>query len=514
MTPVVLLILDGWGIAPKNQGNAIELANKQNFDRYWNDFAHTKLFAHGHYVGLPDNQVGNSEAGHMNIGAGRLIKQDSVLISETIADGRFKKNLAINTTIEHVLLNKSNMHVFGLVSDVDSPHSSLEHLYALVDLIFAKGIKNIYLHLITDGRDSPQYEAINILDKVEKNIVGKAKIVSLMGRFFAMDRGKNWDRTRKAYECLTESKGSVFKNCQEVVLHEYNRKINDEFIEPTIISNNEHDAQKSRVSDNDGFIFFNLRSDRARQLSKCFVQKDFQKRNTGEFKRKRVIKNLSFCAFTDFGPDLDHILTAFPSADIKNTLPVILRGKTQLYIAETEKYAHMTYFINGGYADPVNGELRFRVPSKVVKSYAQIPEMSVYEITKKVLSGLQKDQFEFIAINFANPDMVGHTGDLQATIKAIEHVDICLDKIARTVLRTNGTLIITADHGNAEKMIDEKNGEVWTSHTTNQVPFILINKDLKNIKLKEGKLGNIVPTIYELFGMEKLPIKLSSSLIK
>jgi len=514
MKPFVLLILDGWGIAKKSTGNAIELAEKKKFDKYLSEFANTELFAHGFHVGLPDSQVGNSEAGHLNIGGGRLIKQDSVRISEEINDGRFKKNTAINQIIDHVLANKSAMHLFGLISDNDSPHSSLDHLYALVDLVFEKGVKKIYLHLITDGRDAPQYEAINILDKINKKIADRAKIVSLMGRFFAMDRGKNWERTKRAFECLVLGSAQVLKNYQEAVLHEYNRKITDEYLEPTIIADTEKEKEISRVRDNDGLIFFNLRSDRARQISKCFVQKDFQKMDEGEFKRKKFVKNLAFCAFTDFGPDLDNILTAFPSAEIKNSLPIVLKNKTQLYIAETEKYAHMTYFINGGYANPVNGEERIRIPSKIVKSYAEIPEMSIYEITKKVIYFLKNEKFEFIAVNFANPDMVGHTGDLMATIKAIQHTDFCLGKIVDHVLKKNGTAIITADHGNAEKMIDETTGEVWTSHTTNKVPFILVDKNLKNVKLRQGSLANIAPTIYDIMQVKHLPKKLNSSLIK
>ncbi len=514
MFPTVLLILDGWGIAPKTKGNAIENARKPNFDKAWDKYPKAQLFAHGKHVGLPDNQVGNSEAGHLNIGAGRLVKQDSVIISEAIKNGVFYKNTALLESIKHVLKNKSALHLFGLVSDQESPHSSLNHLYSLVELAKKKGVEKIFLHLITDGRDSPQYEAMNILKKIEENVNGFASVVSLMGRFYAMDRGKNWERTKVAYNCLTLGSGDLFSDTQSAILHNYNKKITDEFIYPTVIASNKKRLEQTRVSDNDSVIFFNLRSDRARQLSKCFVQEKFNQLNPGSFVRKKVIKNLKFCAFTDFGPDLDSILTAFPSFEVYNSIPLVLQKYRQLYIAETEKYAHMTYFINGGFANEINGEDWLRIPSKKVTGYDLIPEMSVYEITSTVLHFLKLDKYQFIAINFANPDMVGHAGNLKATIKAIEHTDICLGKIVEAVLAKGGNVLITADHGNAEKMIDEKNGEIWTSHTTNKVPFILVSNNYKNRRLVEGSLGNIAPTIYEIMEVSTLPETIYSSLIQ
>ena len=324
MKQVVLLILDGWGMAQKNQGNAVELARKPNFDRLWKKFPHTALKAHGHFVGLPGEQVGNSESGHINIGAGRRVEQDSLTISKSIADGKFKKNLAFREVFEQVNKNNSDLHLLGLVSRGDSPHSSPNHLYALVDLAESYRVKRIYLHLITDGRDSPQFSAINIVDDIVKNVCGRAKIASLIGRFFAMDRAKNWERTAAAYDCLTGLRGESFSDFQSAVLHAYNQKITDEFIAPTIIGKNDKEATDSRVKNNDAIIFFNLRSDRARQLTKCFVQKDFNKKNKNAFKRSRVPQDISFCAFTDFGPDLDHILTAFPCSDVKNSLPAVL----------------------------------------------------------------------------------------------------------------------------------------------------------------------------------------------
>ncbi len=512
--PVVLLILDGWGIAPKNRGNAIELAKKPNFDFYWHNYPHTELKAHGQFVGVPKNQVGNSEAGHVNIGAGRVITDDAVEISEDIKLGRFKKNLAINQTIDFVIENKSRLHLMGLISDGQSPHVVLEHLYFMVDLAFARKIKKIYLHLFTDGRDSPQREAIKILDNVMKKIGNKAELVSLIGRFYAMDRGKNWARTKLAYDCITDGGANFFENYQSAMLNAYNQDQTDEYLEPCFIGSSKRHVAETRIKEQDAVIFFNARSDRARQLAKCFVQIDFNKKNKQAFRRKKVYKNIKFCALTDFGPDLDNILTAYPSPELDATLPYILEDKKQVYIAETEKYAHITYFINGGYDEPVDGEKRIKIDSPIVASYADKPEMSVYKITEQLEIMLEKNMYDFYAVNFANPDMVGHTGDLSAVVLAIEHVDKCLGKLAKLVKKKNGTLIVTADHGNAEKMIDLKSGEVWASHTTNTVPFILINEKMKNVKLRKGQLSDIAPTIYDVFQMKKLPQKLNKSLIK
>ncbi len=514
MGPVILLILDGWGIAPKSRGNAIELAKKPAFDKLWDKYPHTQLEASGTAAGLPAHYVGNSEAGHINIGAGRIVKDDAVVISEDIFNGRFKKNLALNETIEFVTKNHSSLHLIGLVSDGESPHSSLDHLYALVDLAYGSGLRQIYLHLFTDGRDSPQFHALKIVDEVLKNVYGKATIVSLIGRFFAMDRGKNWTRTQKAYDLFSVGRGQQFRDYRDAIVHSYNQKVTDEFIEPSVISNSKKQASKTRINEKDGIIFFNARSDRARQLAKCFVQKEFNKKNPGAFRRSKVYNNILFCALTDFGPDLDHIITAYPSADLRDTLPIMLKDKRQLYIAETEKYAHITYFINGGSANPVNGEERFRVASPRVKSYASVPEMSVYKIARHVEKALEKDQYDFMAINFANPDMVGHTGNLKAVIEAIEHVDNCVKELGNLVLKKNGVIIITADHGNAEKMIDLETNEIWTAHTNNSVPFILVGDEFRGIKLQKGILANIAPTIYDVFGYKKIPKIISKSLIK
>lgn len=515
MGPIVLLILDGWGLASNNRGNAIGFAKKPTFDRLWEKYPHTELWAHGRYVGLPEHYVGNSEAGHINIGAGRVVKDDAVVISEDILLGRFKKNLALNQTIDFVQKNKSALHLLGLVSYGESPHSSLDHLYALVDLAYGRDVREIYLHLITDGRDSPQFHALKIVDEVLKNIYGKAVIVSLIGRYYAMDRGKNWQRTKRAYDLVTMGKGLRFRDYRDAIIHAYNQKVTDEFLEPSVISKSSSAIKKTRVNDGDGVIFFNARSDRARQLAKCFVQAKFNQLNPGSFRRSKVYNHLEFCALTDFGPDLDHILTAYPTAELKNTLPLMLKDKRQLYIAETEKYAHITYFINGGSANPVNGEDRIRIPSPKVKSYASCPEMSVYQITKTIRKLIEQKRYDFIAVNFANPDMVGHTGDFKAVVRAIEHVDQCLRALSDLVSRKKGVLLVTADHGNAEKMIDLESNEIWTGHTTNPVPFILVSDEYQGVKLNgHGLLANIAPTIYEVAGFKKNLKMLNKSLIK
>lgn len=513
--PVVLLILDGWGLASANKGNAIELAKKPHFDYYWKNFPHTKLKAHGKYVGVPAGQVGNSEAGHVNIGAGRVIMDDAVQISDDIKLDKLKKNLAINQTIDHVKENKSSLHLMGLAPDGYSPHGDVNHLCALVDIAYNKGVRKIYMHLFTDGRDSPQFAAIRIMENIENCVKGHAKIASLIGRFYAMDRGKNWQRIEKAYDCLTGSSCKKYKTYSEALLHSYNQGVTDEYIEPVVVCERTQRDGHCRIKDNDGIIFFNLRSDRARQLSKCFVQEKFNQLNPGAFKRKKFAKNLVFCALTDFGPDLDSILTAYPSADLKFTIPHILNDKKQIYIAETEKYAHVTYFMNGGYADPQFGEDRLRIPSPRIKSYAQKPEMSVYKITKKVKQLVNQDKYDFYAINFANPDMVGHTGDLKKTIEAIEHVDNCLHELTSLILKKKGAIMITADHGNAEKMIDLQTNEIWAEHTTNPVPFILVDNERKGVKLRKNsiKLANILATICDIFEVKDVPKIIEKSII-
>jgi len=504
--PVVLIILDGWGITTPNKGNAITLAKKPVYDKLIKEYPYTELCAHGHCVGLPKRQNGNSEAGHMNIGAGRVVSQDIIKINKNIEDGTFFKNVAFLQTIKHVKKNGSRLHLMGLLSNGMSAHSDPEHILALLKIARDHGIKNTYLHIFTDGRDSPQHAALKLIQDLNKKLQGNEYIATIMGRYYGMDRKKNWKVTEEAYDVLTCEKCTWHsaENAVDAVTESYNRNNTDEFMEPYVMLRD--NKPLSRIGSNDGIMFFNLRSDRARQIAKAFVQPDFEKQNKHSFKRKFKLKNLSFVAMTDFGPDLSSILTAFPSVDIKDSLTMMLVDKRQIYIAETEKYAHVTYFFNGGYANPIVGEERIQISSPDVKSYDMSPEMSSKGLTDKLLSFIKKKNFDFITINYACPDMIGHTGNLDAGIKSVEAVDKYLGKIVREIEKDGVRVIITSDHGNIEEMIKLKTGEINTEHTMNPVPFILFDKEFrnkKNIFKSKGSLGDIAPTILDLFKIQK-----------
>ncbi len=510
---MILIILDGWGIAEPSKGNAITLAKTPVMDGLVKKYPDTQLCAYGKCVGLPPKQSGNSEAGHMNIGAGRIVEQDAVGIGKSINQGTFFKNLAFAEAIKHVKKNKSKLHLMGMLSNGMSAHSDPDHMLALLTLIRGHHIKDAYLHLFTDGRDSPKYAALKLIEAIQRDYLKDEYIATIIGRFYAMDRKKKWERLEKAYNALVLGEGLKAKSPQAAITEAYNRGETDEFIQPYVIT--KKGRPLPRIEDGDAIIFFNLRSDRARQLAKVFVQKDFNKINPGSFKRKKVFKNLKFIAMTDFGPDLDSILTAFPSVDLRETLPTQLADLRQLYIAETEKYAHVTYFFNGGYADPVAGEARTVLSSPDVKSYDETPAMSSADLTDAVLDNLKNKRYNFTTLNFAAPDMVGHTGNLKAGIKCCEESDKCIGRIVEAYLKAGGTILITSDHGNVEEMINLKTGEIDTEHSVNPVPFILINGKLKDIKLREeGVLGDIAPTILELIGREQPKEMTGRSLIK
>jgi 2,3-bisphosphoglycerate-independent phosphoglycerate mutase len=501
--PVVLIIMDGWGIAKPSAGNAITQAKTPAIDYYTKNFPNTLLAAHGSMVGLPRNQDGNSEAGHMNIGAGRIIEQDSVLISKSIKSGIFFKNAAFLEAINHVKRHRAHgesakLHIMGLLSNHESAHSSPDHVFALFKLCREQNLKDVYLHLFTDGRDSSQYAAIKFLKKLEREFVDGMKIATISGRYYAMDRASNWPRTELAYNALVLGKGVTAVSPEEAIVQSYNRGLSDEFIIPTVIVKDNKPV--ATIDNKDSLIFFNLRSDRARQMAKPFLQHDFN-----GFKRRKVLKDFRFVAMTDFGPELPNILTAFPSNLLKDTLPMVLQKERQLYIAEREKYSHITYFLNGGYANPCDGENRIVVKSPDVPTYDLKPQMSASEITKIVLQSLGHNLYDFIAINFANPDMVGHTGNLAAGIKAVEYVDKCVGEIVDPVLKEKGNVIITADHGNVEEMVNLKTGEIDTEHSTNPVPFILVSRDraLRRSKLKGGILADVAPTILKIMDVKK-----------
>ncbi|MFH1661767.1 MAG: 2,3-bisphosphoglycerate-independent phosphoglycerate mutase [Candidatus Falkowbacteria bacterium] len=507
--PLILIILDGWGLAKKNKGNAVELAKTPTMDGLIKKYPNTTLCASGKRVGLPPKQTGNSEAGHMNIGAGRIIEQDIVKISKSINEGVFFKNAAFVEAIEHVKKNKSALHLMGMLSNGMSAHSDPDHMMALITLAREHKVDNIYLHLFTDGRDSPQYISLKLIEAIQRDYLKKEKIATIMGRFFAMDRKKKWERTERAYNALVLGEGIKIKSPQAAITQSYNKGENDEFIQPYVM----RDGQK--INNNDSVIFFNLRSDRARQLAKVFVQKNFNKMNKGAFKRKKVLKNLKFVTMTDFGPDLDNILTAYPGSNITETLPMILHDLHQLYISETEKYAHVTYFFNGGYDNPIDGESRYVVPSPDVKSYDETPSMSSSKLSKKVIHDLKNKKYDFTVLNFAAPDMVAHTGNLEAGIKCCHMVDKYLGKIVKAYLKEKGTILVTSDHGNIEEMVNLKTGEIDTEHSINPVPFILVNNELKNTKLiNNGILADIAPTILKLLNYKKPKEMTGKSLIK
>jgi 2,3-bisphosphoglycerate-independent phosphoglycerate mutase len=505
LKPTILAILDGWGIGPKDDTNAIWLAKTPVMDFLAEKFPHTELGATGMDVGLESHQTSGSETGHMNIGAGRIVKQDSRKISESINSGVFFHNAAFLGAISHVKKNKSSLHLMGLLGNEDSPHMNPYHLESLLVLAKKNGIKKVYIHFFTDGRDSYPKSALTHLADWKKRLqqIGVGEIATLIGRFYAMDRAKNWDRLKIAYDLLAKNKGRKFKKVEDAINFSYRNKLTDEYVGPSVI------LPGVKIRNNDAVIFFNLRSDRARQFTKLFVLPE-SKEAILPLPR---LKNLYFVAMTSFGPDLP-IHTAFQGHPVNGTLPTALGKFRQLYIAETEKFAHITYFLNGGYADAIEGEDRLMIPSPVTDSYAKIPQMSAGKITQKILGFVKKNKYDFVALNLANADMVGHTGDMKATIKAVECVDANLGKIYKEIVKAQGNLIITADHGNADCMWDKKGKLPMTFHTKNPVPLMVVSKKYKSKKLQPGGvLGNIVPTICDIMEIDKLKEMKNKSLL-
>lgn len=509
-----LIILDGWGIAPPSAFNAITLARKPNWDKLLLEYPSTELGATGKDVGLEDDKMSGSEAGHMNIGAGRIVLQDSFYISESIKNKSFFHNTTLLEATEHTNNNQSQFHVMGLMGDYDSPHSDPDHFQAILRLAKESGIKEVYCHFFTDGRDSYPRSAKEHLKKF-KNIIaeeGIGKIATLGGRFYAMDRVKNWKRSVLAYDAVVFARGEKSASPEEAIEMAYEKGLNDEYILPTVIL--EKGLPVAKIKENDAVVFFNLRSDRGRQFSELFVATNKERIIQDDMPVIDKIKNLFFVALTDFGIDLN-ANTAFPKHSVMATLPIVLEKKKQIYIAETEKFAHVTYFFNGGYTHRrIANEERCEIASPKVDSYDKTPEMSAEKITEKVLECIKSRDYDFIVANFANADMVGHTGNLRAAIKAVEMVDVELGKIAKEILAEGGNLFITADHGNAEKMFDEATNQPDTFHTKNPVPFLAVGEKLKNRKLKTGGvLGNIAPTILEIMELKKPQLMNKESLL-
>ena len=504
-TPYVAIVLDGFGISNKYEGNAVELAKKPNYNKLKKDFVYTELLAHGKYVGLMNNKTSGSEVGHVNIGAGRIIKQDAAIISEAIEDGSFYKNEAFIKVKDHVLKNKSTLHLMGLMSNDDSPHSNFKHFRALIKLAKENNISKLAIHLFTDGRDSSPKSAKDHLRRwggvLEEFGIGK--IASLTGRYFAMDRTKNWNRLIKAYNCMVKGEGEKASTPFNAIDNAYKKVDSDEYIEPTVI----YEKQKpvSLIKNQDGIIFFNLRSDRARQLTKLFVLK-----NSTEFKPpKPGLENIKFVTLTGFGPKIK-VLTAYNDSHIKPTLPGSINGLRQLYITETEKFSHVTYFLNGKQPSKINNEARIMIPSPEAKNYAETPKMSASIISDVVIRYIKDQTFDFIFINYCNPDMLGHTGDIKAAVEGISFVDKCLGKLYSEVSKHKGTMFIFSDHGNSEEMLDKKTGEKITFHTKNKIPFIITSKKIKKIE-DGGVLSQIAPSMLK-FMDQKTPKIMGKSL--
>jgi len=537
--PTVLLILDGWGIGPSNAGNAITLANTPNMDKYWLAFPHTQLTASGEAVGLPRGEDGNTETGHLNISAGHIVYQDLPRINMSIADGTFYQNTAILNAMEHVKKNNSTLHLMGLIGS-GGVHSNIEHLYALLNFCKKQNIKNVYIHGFTDGRDSPPTSGISYVKQIMENCqrLDVGKIATLMGRYYAMDRDKKWDRIEKAYDTLViGNKQSCTDDPLAALQAQYDKGTTDEFIEPINVV--ESDGTCRIIKDNDAVIFFNYRVDRPRELTRAFVMPDFeegivheafdpylekyQKTNIQKndkvietFERKKKLSNLYFVTMTRYEENLPTDIIFSPQ-NIRHPLGQIFtnNGLKQLRMSETEKERFVTYYMNGQKELIYPGEDRVIIPSKGVKSYDQAPNMSAYEISDEMIKRIDKNIYDVIVANICNGDMVGHTGNLEASIKACEIIDEVVGKIVSSVIAHDGVVMITADHGNVEELINNQTGEIDTEHSTYPVPLIIIGKQYANkpIMLPTGILADVAPTMLKIMNIPKPPSMTGRELI-
>ena len=501
--PVMLMILDGWGVAPASDVNAATLAQTPNLDRYFAEFPHTTLEASGMEVGLPEGQIGNSEVGHLNIGAGRIIYQSLTRITKAIKDGDFFNNEVLCACMDKTKNAGKALHLMGLLSD-GGVHSNINHLIALLEMAKARGLEKVYVHAFLDGRDVPPKSAVGFIKQLQEAIAGMAfgKIATVMGRYYAMDRDNRWDRLEKAYKTLVLGDGKLVADPVQGVEASYEAGVTDEFVEPMVV-----EGVDAKITSGDGIIFFNFRPDRARQITRALNDAEFP-----HFERPASALPVNFVCMTQYDATIDAPV-AYPPEEYTETLGEVLakEGKYQLRIAETEKYAHVTFFFNGGVEEPNLNEERILINSPKVATYDLQPEMSAYDVTDALLAELDKDKFDVVVLNYANPDMVGHTGVLPAAIKAMEAVDECVGKVVDKVLSLGGSVCITADHGNLEKMA-EADGTPHTAHTTNIVPFILVSNE--EHKLHSGVLADIAPTMLELLNIEKPAVMTGSSLIE
>ena len=496
--PTVLMILDGYGLNEKDSHNAVAEAKTPVMDKLMADYPFVKGYASGMAVGLPDGQMGNSEVGHLNMGAGRIVYQELTRITKEIQDGEFFKNEALLAACKNAKENNSALHLYGLVSD-GGVHSHNTHIYGLLELAKREGVEKVYVHAFLDGRDTPPASGKGYVEELEAKMkeIGVGEVVSVMGRYYVMDRDNRWERVELAYKALVKGEGIATDNIVNAIQASYDDGKTDEFVIPTYL---EKDGKPyGRIQEKDSIIFYNFRPDRAREITRVFCCDDF----TGFDRGDRM--DLTYVCFTEYDPTIPNKLVAFHKVEITNTFGEYLaaHNKTQARIAETEKYAHVTFFFNGGVEEPNPGEDRILVKSPKVATYDLQPEMSAYEVCDKLCEAITSDKYDVIIINFANPDMVGHTGVEEAAIKAVEAVDECVGKAVEAIKKVDGQMFICADHGNAEQLVDYETGAPFTAHTTNPVPFILVNADPAYTLREGGCLADIIPTLIELMGMEQ-----------
>ncbi len=493
--PVMLCILDGWGLREEKKYNAILLAETPYWDILQEMAPMSRLDASGMSVGLPEGQMGNSEVGHLNIGAGRKVYQDLTRINKSIQDGDFFENPVLVEGMENAVKADKSIHLLGLLSD-GGVHSHVEQIIAMVRLAKQKGVKRLYMHALLDGRDVPPTSAKIYVEQLESAMkeIGLGEIATVSGRYYTMDRDKRWDRVEKGYNAMAKGEGLKAASAMDAVEEAYNRGENDEFVLPTVIGTEE---PVGVVQDGDTIIFCNFRADRAREITRAFIQDGFK-----DFAKDPL--HVEYICLTEYEAALD-VKVAFPPDDLTHTLGEVLaeQGKRQLRIAETEKYAHVTFFFNGGKEEPNQGEDRILIPSPMVATYDLQPEMSAFEVTEKVVMAIEKDIYDVIILNFANPDMVGHTGILDAAIVAAETIDACLKNVVEAVEAKDGVIFVTADHGNCETMRNEKTGKPHTAHTTNLVPFLMVSSDMQDYTLSDGCLEDIAPTMLQVLGIEQ-----------
>ena len=496
--PTVLMILDGYGLSDKTEGNAVALAKTPVMDALEKEYPFVKGYASGLAVGLPEGQMGNSEVGHLNMGAGRIVYQELTRITKEIQDGDFFKNEELLAAVENCKAHDSALHLYGLLSD-GGVHSHITHLYALLQMAKDHGLKKVYVHCFLDGRDTPPASGKDyieqLLDKMKE--IGVGEVASVMGRYYVMDRDNRWDRVEKAYRAMTAGEGETAVCPLCAVSASYDKEVTDEFVVPTVIVKDGKPV--ATVQDNDSIIFYNFRPDRAREITRAFCADEFD----GFPREKRI--NVKYVCFTEYDVTIPNKSVAFKKVEVTNTFGEYLAAHhmTQARIAETEKYAHVTFFFNGGVEAPNEGEDRILVKSPKVATYDLKPEMSAYEVCDKLVDAITGGKYDVIIVNFANPDMVGHTGIIEAAVKAVEAVDECVGRAVEAIKKVDGQMFICADHGNCEQLIDEKTGEPFTAHTTNPVPFLLVNYDPAYTLRDGGCLADIVPTMIEMMGMEQ-----------